>query len=290
MKNIKFVNDYSSQIYAGIKGSIKPLMLLFLSAYSTLSFAVVDFDVSEEALKDPKKWSGYVSTSYTRNVYDAESYHSYESYSFSGRVSYKESWGSLLLTVGGEQETLHGKESSYYNPFFEYRTPSYKWTDSISFKGSAGIYLPGSRTSKKDNFEYASRLAGYIFWSPLDELSFYVSPRLKFNSYQYKTAGGRVLIEKQFDVLMDAYWAITPEIYLELNGRIRHSKNYYGRTMDNTFTFLQELGWEFQPDWVAAIGHNNSGRFYDPEIGAAQGFEVYDKRSSTFYLSLTKYL
>lgn len=290
MRKIKIVNDYLSKTCAYIMSIVKLLLVSLLCAYSAASFAVVDFDVSEEALKDPTKWSGYVSTSYTRNVYDAESYHAYESYSFSGRVSYKESWGSLLLTVGGEQETLHGKESSYYNPFFEYRTPSYKWSGSISFKGSAGIYLPGSRISKKDNFEYASRLAGYIFWSPLDNLSFYVSPRFKYNNYQYKTAGGRVLIEKQLDVLMDAYWSITPTVYLELNGRIRHSKNYYGKTMDNQFTFLQELGWEFQPDWVAAIGHNNSGRFYDPEIGAAEGFNVYDKRSSTFYLSLTKYL
>ncbi len=289
MNNRKLVDASFAIFNVGAIKLAKPFIAILLSIYATTAFAVVDFDVSEEAIKDPKKWSGYLSASYTRNVYDAESYHAYESYSFSGRVSYKESWGSLLLTVGGEQETLHGKESSYYNPFFEYRTPFYKLSSSISIKGSAGIYLPGSRIAKKDNFEYASRLTGYIFWSPLDNLSFYVSPRYKYNSYQYKTAGGRVLIEKQFDVLMDAYWQITPSVYLELNGKIAHAKNYYGKTMDNKFTFLQELGWEFEPDWVAAIGHNNSGRFYDPEIGSAQGFEVYDKRSSTFYLSLTKY-
>jgi len=86
-----------------------------------------------------------------------------------------------------------------------------------------------------------------------------------------------VLVEQQLDGLLDAYWQIT-------------AKNYYGRRLDDQFTFAQELGWSFTTDWVLAVGHNNSGRFYNPEVGTSQGFEIYDKKSSTFYLSITKYL
>lgn len=99
-----------------------------------------------------------------------------------------------------------------------------------------------------------------------------------------------MLVEQQLDGLLDAYWQITANWYLDMNGRYRISKNYYGRRLDDQFTFAQELGWSFTTDWVLAVGHNNSGRFYNPEVGTSQGFEIYDKKSSTFYLSITKYL
>ncbi len=263
-------------------------LLAFIFSSIMPAYAVIEYDVKPD--KEVKKWSGYVSAGYTRNVYGAESYHAYEAYNLDGRVSYRTDWGNLMLTVGGEKETLHGKESSFYDPFVEYRTHAYRLSDTVTVKGSAGVYLPASRYSKRDNLQYAPRVAAYIFWSPLDKLRFYLSPRYRYNAYQYQTAGERVLIEHKFDTLVDAFWMFNSNLYLEVNGRYRMSKNYYGKRMDDSFTFAQELGWQFNEDWVLALGHNNSGGFYHPEIGPSEGFDIYNKKSSTFYLSVTKYL
>lgn len=263
-------------------------LLAFICSSLMPAYAVIEYDVKPE--KEIKRWSGYVNAAYTRNVYSAESYHAYEAYNIGGRVSYRTDWGNLMVTVGGEQETLHGKESSFYDPFLEYRTPTYHLSDTVTVKGSAGVYLPASRYSKRDNLQYAPRVGAYVFWSPLEKLRFFVSPRYRYNAYQYKTGGRRVLIEHQFDTLVDAFWMFNSNLYLEVSGRYRMSKNYYGRRMDDSFTFAQELGWQFNEDWVLALGHNNSGGFYHPEIGPSKGFDIYNKKSSTFYLSLTKYL
>ncbi|WP_299794543.1 hypothetical protein [uncultured Shewanella sp.] len=250
--------------------------------------AVNEYEITRNEVET--NWSGYINVGFTRNSYDSDTFSAYQAYNFSSRVSYKSDWGSLLLTVGGEKQTLHGKESSFYDPLLEYRTPFHVFSDTLFLRGSVGVYLPGNHYTKLDRLQYAPRVAGYLYWTPTDSMSFYLSPRYRYNAYQYKTAGQRVLIEHQFDTLLDAQWQITDSLYFDVSGRYRISKNYYGRRMDDQFTFAQELGWEFTPDWVVAVGHNNSGKFYDPEIGPSQGFEVYDKKSSTFYLSLTTYL
>ncbi|MBW3532836.1 hypothetical protein [Shewanella sp. NKUCC06_TVS] len=285
----------SNQYYSSIsrrrnKWSVLFCVQVMLASFSFVgqALAVNEFELATDA--QAAKWSGYVNVGFTRNIYDSESYYAYQAYNIDSRIDYKANWGNVLFTLGGEKQTLHGKESSFYDPLLEYRTPLYALTDTVSLKGSLGVYLPAERESKLDKLQYAPRIAAYLFWSPLDNLSFYFSPRYRYNAYQYKTAGERVLVEQQLDGLLDAYWQITANWYLDISGRYRISKNYYGRRLDDQFTFAQELGWSFKPDWVLAVGHNNSGRFYNPEVGTSQGFEIYDKKSSTFYLSITKYL
>lgn len=285
----------NNQYYSSIsrrrnKWSVFFCVQVMLASFSFVgqALAVNEFELATDA--QAAKWSGYVNVGFTRNIYDSESYYAYQAYNIDSRIDYKANWGNVLFTLGGEKQTLHGKESSFYDPLLEYRTPLYALTDTVSLKGSLGVYLPAERESKLDRLQYAPRIAAYLFWSPLDNLSFYFSPRYRYNAYQYKTAGERVLVEQQLDGLLDAYWQITANWYLDVSGRYRVSKNYYGRRLDDQFTFAQELGWSFKSDWVLAVGHNNSGRFYNPEVGTSQGFEIYDKKSSTFYLSITKYL
>ncbi|USD38713.1 hypothetical protein [Ferrimonas sp. SCSIO 43195] len=251
------------------------------------SQAAIEYDISQD---QQSSWSGYVSAGYARNSYSSESINSFEAFNFDARVSYKTDFGQWLLTVGGEQETLHGQEPSFYDPFFEFRTPLHQINDTWSVKGSVGVYLPGSRLSDKQRLEYAPRLASYLFWTPDEAWNFYLSPRYQYNSYKYKTAGEEVLTEHQFDLVADGLWQFSKHWYIEVNGRYRWAQNYYGKGLDDSFIFAQELGWEFMPSTVVAIGHNNSGRFYNPERASYQGFEFYNKKSSTFYMSVTKYL
>jgi len=253
----------NNQYYSSIsrrrnKWSVLFCLQVMLASFSFVGqvLAVNEFELATDA--QAAKWSGYVNVGFTRNIYDSDSYYAYQAYNIDSRIDYKANWGNVLFTLGGEKQTLHG--------------------------------MPAERESKLDRLQYAPRIAAYLFWSPLDNLSFYFSPRYRYNAYQYKTAGERVLVEQQLDGLLDAYWQITANWYLDVSGRYRVSKNYYGRRLDDQFTFAQELGWSFKPDWVLAVGHNNSGRFYNPEVGTSQGFEIYDKKSSTFYLSVTKYL
>ena len=262
--------------------------LVFMGSFLMPAYAVMEHDVKSET--EANRWSGYVSGGYTRNVYDIDSYYAYEAYNMDGRVSYRTDFGNLILTVGGELETQHGKESSFYDPLVEYSTHAYQLSDTVKINGSVGVYLPASRNSKLENLQYAPRVAAYIYWSPLEKLRFYLSPRYRYNVYQYQTAGQQVLIEHIFDTLVDGLWMFNSNLYLEVNGRYRMSQNHYGKHMDDSFTFAQELGWQFNEDWVFALGHNNSGGFYHPEIGPSEGFDIYNKKSSTFYLSLTRYL
>ncbi|TKB49321.1 hypothetical protein FCL40_08275 [Ferrimonas sediminicola] len=258
------------------------VMLLWTTAAS----AAIDYDLPQD---EPSRWSGYVGGGYSRNSYSSDSHHAYEAFYLNARLGYRTDFGQFRLTVGGEQETLHGQESTFYDPIVEYRTRKYRVNDQWSTKGSIGVVLPGNHYTKLDNLEYSFRVAGYLYWNPGDEWFFYVSPRYKYNDYKYKTSGRRVLTEHQYDVVVDALWQFTPDWYLDVTGQYIWSENYYGRQLGDRFYFAQELGWQAKPNLILAIGHNNSGRFYNPEIGQSKGFEFYDKRSSTFFLSVTQY-
>ncbi len=71
----------------------------------------------------------------------------------------------MLLTFGGEKETLHGRESSFFDPLLEYRTPLYSLTDTLSLKGSVGVYLPAAHYTKLDRLEYAPE------WRPISSIA-----------------------------------------------------------------------------------------------------------------------
>lgn len=248
--------------------------------------AAIDYDLPQD---EPSRWSGYIGGGYTRNVYSSDSYNAYESFYMNARLGYRTDYGQYRLTVGGEQETFHGQESTFYDPMFEFRTNKYLINDDWSLTASVAAILPGNHYSKLDHFEYAFRIGGYLYWNPSKDWYLYVSPRYRYNDYKYKTSGQRVLTEHRYDVVADALWQFHPDWYLEMTYQHIWSENYYGRQLDDRFFFAQELGWEVSKNLIVAIAHNNSGRFYNPEKGPSQDFEIFDKRSSTFTFSITQY-
>ncbi|MEZ9595184.1 hypothetical protein AB4298_11115 [Shewanella sp. 10N.261.52.F9] len=235
-------------------------------------------------------WSGYLSATAASNTFAQSEPSSYQALSGNGRIAYRDDWGSLRLSSGGEVE-LHHNQSYFYDTFLEYRTPSKKLIDAWSYIGSAGVFLPTSHTSQENKLRAAPRIAGYLFYRPSKNWNFYLSPRFKYNAYKYETGRqGEHFVEHQIDLLADATWQFIDGWYLDVNGSYGMAKKFNTSRYDNRFTMSEEIGWEFAQNWVAAIGHNNTGSFYDPERGPSKGFEVYDKRSSVFYLSITKYL
>ncbi|MDB2387199.1 hypothetical protein N9W21_07640 [Shewanella sp.] len=235
-------------------------------------------------------WSGYVSATATSNVFRQSEPSSYQSISGNGRIGYRDTWGSIRLSVGGELETHHNT-SYYYDSLLEYRTPVNNINENWSMLASAGLYLPTSHNSQKNKLNAAPRLAGYVFYRPSPQWSVYLSPRVRYNAYQHKIGRqGEHFVEHRVDMLADITWHFSDHWYLDVSGSYAMAKKFNSSRYDNLFTATQEIGWEFAPQWIAAIGHNNSGTFYDPERGSSHGFEIYDKRSSVFYLSITKYL
>lgn len=235
-------------------------------------------------------WSGYISASAATNTFKQSAPSSYQALSGSGRIAYRDTWGSVRLSSGGEVETHHN-ESYFYDTFLEYRTPTGQLGSNWSYIGSAGVYLPTSHTSRENKLRAAPRLAGYLFYRPSQDWNFYVSPRVKYNAYQYESGRhGEHFVEYRIDLLADMTWQFIDNWYLDINGSYAMAKAFNTNRYDNRFTLSEEIGWAFASSWVAAIGHNNSGYLYDPDRGASHGFEVYDERSSVFYLSITKYL
>lgn len=260
---------------------------LFLITAFTPAYAG---DEGEDLAAPQSNWSGYLGLGYSQNSYDSDSYDSSKSYNFTARIKYADSWGDIRLTGGGDKQLQHGKESSLYDPFLEYRLPIYELSETVSIRGTAGVYIPLSETSKKNHLEYAPRIAAYLYWEPIDPLSFYIAPRYRYNAYRYETSGQVVLPEHQVEILADAYWQITPAWYFEFSGSYKRARNYNGRKMDGKYNSTQEFGWEFLDSWELAMGHTNSGNIFNYDVGPSHSYELYDKKDSQFYLSVTKYL
>lgn len=264
----------------------RSLLATGLLLWHVIAIAAIDYDLPQN---EPSRWSGYIGAGYSRNVYSADSYHAYEAFDFNARLGYKTDFGQFRVTVGGERENLHAQDSTFYDPIIEYRTPKYHFNQQWSAKGSVAFILPGNHYTKLDNLDYSFRVGSYVYWNPSEQWFFYIAPRYKYNNYKYETSGGRVLTEHQYDLIVDALWELNREWYLDITGQYIWSENYYGKQLDDRFFFAQELGWQIKPNLVLAIGHNNTGRFYNPERGPSKDFELYDKHSSIFFLSVTQY-
>lgn len=273
------------------KWNVKTLFYLGTAFFvmATLSPAYAEDENADLDLPQ-SNWSGYLGLGYSQNAYDASSYDASQSYNFIARIKYSDTWGDIRLTGGGDKQLLHGEEDTFYDPFLEYRLPRYDLSETVSIRGTGGVYLPLSDVSKNNHLQYASRIAGYLYWKPIEPLSFYIAPRYRYNAYRYKTGGEAVLIEHQYEVLVDAAWLINPNWYFELSGSYKRARNYNDRKMNGQFNSTQELGWEFLPDWEVAMGHTNSGSIFNYDVGPSQSFELYDKKDSQFYLSVTKYM
>jgi hypothetical protein len=258
-------------------------------AFTSTAFADNE-NVSAANTSSKSHWSGYISATATSNIFEQSAPSSYQSISGNGRIAYRDDWGSLRVSVGGEVETHHD-QSYYYDTLLEYRTPSKELANDWTLLGSAGVFLPTSHTSQENKLQAAPRVAGYLFYRPSKDWNFYLSPRFKYNAYKYETGRqGEHFVEHQIDILADATWQFIDNWYVDVSGSYRMAKSFNTNRYDNLFTASEEIGWEFSPSWIVAVGHNNSGGFYDPERGQSHNFELYDKRSSVFYLSMTKYL
>ncbi|GLS82695.1 hypothetical protein [Paraferrimonas haliotis] len=261
-------------------------------ALSAPAFAVNEnvADAIDQADTTPSPWSGYLGLQAASNAYKRSEPSSYQAVALNGRIGYSDDWGSVRLSLGGEVETHHN-QSYYYDALLEYRTPYYKISDDWSYVVSGGVFLPTSHTSRKNKLYAAPRLAGYLFYRPSNSLSFYFSPRYRYNFYKYETGRyGERFTQHQVDLLGDGTWQFAKNWYLDINGSYRMAKEYNTGRTKKVFTVGEEIGWSFAPSWTVAVGHNNSGQLYNPEVGPSKGFEFFDERSSVFYVSLTKYL
>lgn len=235
-------------------------------------------------------WSGYISGSATSNTFEQSAPSSYQALSLSGRIAYSDTWGSLRLSGGGEMETHHN-QSYYYDSFLEYRSPSKEFGEDWNYLISAGVYLPTDHVSRENKLEAAPRVAGYLFYRPSENLNIYLSPRVQYNAYKYEIGrNGQHFIEHSISLLTDVTWQFIENWYLDVNASYAMNKPFNTDRYDNRFTISEEIGWTFAPTWVAAIGHNNNGYFFDPDRGPSHSFQLYDERNSTFYFSITKYL
>ncbi len=281
----------SANLYATLNGwqlNLSQVLILGL-LFSTMAWADNE-NVAAAIDTKSSHWSGYISASAASNTFEQSAPSSYQALSASGRIAYRDTWGSIRLSSGGEVETHHN-QSYFYDTFLEYRTPSKGLGDNWSYVGSAGVYLPTGHTSQENKLRVAPRLAGYLFYRPNQDWNFYLSPRLKYNAYEHEIGRhGEHFIEHSISLLADATWQFIDNWYLDVNASYTMNKPFNTSRYDNRFTISEEIGWSFAPTWVAAIGHNNSGYFFDPDRGPSHSFTLYDERSSVFYLSITKYL
>lgn len=245
-----------------------------------------------------KNFSGYISISGSRNVYDSSAVDSYQGYGADGALMYKSDIGRFKTALSWSHE-MDKEEYKYFNEdntsisdlFLEYRVPTYKISDEWSTVSAISVNLPTSKTSKDTKLHFSTKLSTFLFYNPTEAWSFYISPQYRYYDYKYKTPvnGGTAFTEHRFDFVGDVTYRFFEDFYFDLSASYTLRRDEFGESLHPNFSNGEELGWQFYPTWLVAVGHNNSGEIYESEHGQSKHYSLGSKEGSIFYLSLTKY-
>ena len=273
-----------------------PLLIAILA--SSNLFALDDDNSLSTNASAFKDLSGFISVSGSRNAYDSSATNSYQGYGLSGAIMYQTDIGRFKTALSWSHEMDH-EEYKYFNEdntsisdiSFEYRVPSYKLAEQWSSASAISINLPTSPHSKETKLHFSTKLSTFLFYNPTKSWSFYISPQYRYYDYQYKTPvnGGTAFTEHRFDFVGDVTYRFFEDFYFDFSASYTLRRNEFGTSLHPNFSNGEELGWQFHPSWVTAIGHSNSGEVYESERGQSKHYSLGSKDGSTFYISLSKY-
>jgi hypothetical protein len=107
------------------------------------------------------------------------------------------------------------------------------------------------------------------------------------NIHRFTTsASGESNIEYQLNNFLIYSFSLSERTYFNLSGSLVNAINYNGRKLDDRYDFAQELSYAINKDLLVGIGHSNQAQLINNQVGMDQNFEIFNKKNSTYYVSL----
>ena len=235
--------------------------------------------------------SGDITVDYSRNAYKSSSYNAQRSTGLNLRLNYTTD-NNVTLTATGRTQYSYDKEIGWFPQdywFSATKADIYKPTDWLNIGGDIRAALPLSELSDKTKLQTAVRGAlifGFDLSSWLEGLRFTYQPRALKNFHEYKTAGGRNLVEYDLSSYYELLYLYDKWFFLA-SATNNHSWTYKGNYNHPGLTHLEHIGYSITDKISIGAGHTNSISFFDPNQGPSPINHLLDYKHSTFYVLTT---
>ncbi|MCE2593500.1 hypothetical protein K6Y31_01550 [Motilimonas cestriensis] len=231
--------------------------------------------------------SGSIAVDYSRNAYDSDSYKARRSTGISYGLSYTTE-NDIALGVNGRTQYSYDQEIGWFPQDYWLsisKSNLYQPTEWLTIGGDIRAAIPVSEYSDKTKLNTAVRGAvtfavDLSAWA--EGLSFTFQPRLLKNFHQYKTAGGRNLVE--YDA--GAYYGLAYDYQdwtFSASAINNHTWTYKGNYNHPSISHQEYIGYQVTSKVSLGVGHTNSVSFFDPSRGPSPVSRLLDYKHSTFY-------
>lgn len=262
---------------------------------SSLALANAAINSSTTLVQRPKKdttiWSGFIVGSRSTGLYDYQDGTRNDSMDYTLRVNANLSKNySLRMDTGYSQDLKDTEKDSMADTLVTFRRAPINLGKTFLFAYNLGGTAPTSKdSSKRQNLQGSAR-AGIVLAINPDRLvkGFAVAgfATLSRNFHEYETdVMGRVMNQYSGTQALTISYDFPVGISLTLDMTHMNALSYQG-VLKETYQISQDISYQFNPTFAAAIGHSNSGNALRPN-GQDYSYNVYDENSSVVYASAT---
>jgi len=265
------------------------LALIVSSLFASPLFAEETTEENKEVeVEQPSKFGGSVSVAYDTNIYNKDDYRSVRNFSWSGTLTYRlnDNFNSYLSSGGyralEDEVGTYATDSviglSYSNLF------TFGETGKASLSGQ--FTIPTSETSDNDELITALRVAMPMSAKAFG-VNFSLSPRLRKNFHEYKTAGGRSLTEWAYSLSAGASYSFT-KLTLGISALGGNSISYQG-TRRESITYGGSLygAYQLTDHFNFSLTAATSGFYADAERGTLGSIDLFDADRASYIAQVT---
>lgn len=229
---------------------------------------------------------GNLTLGYNTNIFDKDDHRSVRGgyWSASLNTSFQKDY-SVFIKTGGKR-SLEDETGDFWTDSVIGASRSNLFTFGESGKiGLSGQFtIPTSETSQKDNLQTALRLAAPI-QAEAYGVNFNLTPRLRKNFHEYKTAGQKALTEWVYSLSLGASYTWEKLTFSSsvLGG---NSISYFGTRRNNiNYEGNVALGYKFNDAMSISFSASTSGVYADAERGTLGNIDLFNDDKATYSAS-----
>lgn len=268
--------------------------LAISSLFSLSSMAAENPEQPGEAMSQPNTqhfWSklgGSLSFGYDTNIYDKDDHRSVRNLSWDLSLNLPINEQYKVYFVTGAYRALEDETGDFWNDSLIKlkRHSIYSFGDSGNIGLSGQLTIPTSETSRKDDLQTALRIdlpVSFKAWN----VDMSVSPRIRKNFHQYKTAGGRSLTEWIYSLSVAADYS-RDKFSTGISALAGNTISYQG-TRRETFDYGASayLAYQFTEVVSGSLSASSSGFYTDAERGNLGDLDLFDSDKAVFGINIS---
>jgi hypothetical protein len=268
------------------------MLRLFILCLFTVTTAQAQM-MQNQIDADPKKFSGFVQAGVSSNAYRLGSVDNETGSSATVMFNYKLAGKNSFRTMlSGTKELTNEREAQFVGGWFGLHRSGVINSEYISSAFQLRVLAPLSENDRKNT----ARTSGVstVLLSPIQisklgmtnsSLLWIANFTKNINEFETR-ADGEPNTELQLSNTIVYSYSLSDKFGINLTGTHVKARNYFGRILEDSYEFSQDLAYSVSGNLTLGVGHSNGGQIINNQIGVDREIQVFDERTSSYFVYL----